>query len=492
MTGSRRELPLAVLVGLATVLLALRMGVSLFVEPMGDEAYYWVWGQHFGWSYYDHPPLQAWLQGAVSALLGPSTFTLRLPGTLTLIGTLYVLYLFVRRSHGENWQRWFLVAGIVLLGSPLFFIYTTIVTPDHLLVFLGVTSVYLLARFFETYEVGLPRWRFLFGAAVAIGLACLTKYVGIVLVIGLALAILVSPVRRRLLIDWRLYAAGLVTVAIQAPVLIWNIETNFASFRLHLVDRQQADFGFTVWHLVSFLIQLLVLTGPFLIWPIIRVYLARDRNFEGATQSIARATHAGSIGGFSLVALGNFVSAHWSILGQAAMVPALVRQIGAGWQLVAHALYGIAVGALLLTNYTVSPIIGVDNLETYRAYGWQEAAAAYDEELAKAQPDFLAASHYMLASQLNLARKSVAVTALSQRLDQYDYWFDDAAHLGQTALILDDTHSPLELIIADSFASVTELRRVQIVRQGVVINTYRIYLAAGYNGAPPGSARYQL
>lgn len=61
---------------MAVVLLALRLAVGFLAEPMGDEAYYWVWGQHPGWSYYDHPPLQAWVQGVTTAVLGPSLFVL--------------------------------------------------------------------------------------------------------------------------------------------------------------------------------------------------------------------------------------------------------------------------------------------------------------------------------------------------------------------------------------------------------------------------------
>lgn len=476
---------------MAAVLLALRSAVSLYVQPMGDEAYYWVWGQRLGLSYYDHPPLQAWLQAAASALLGPGTLALRLPGWLTLAGSLYVLYLFIRRAWGEDWQRPFFVSMILLLGSPLFFIYTTIVTPDHLLVTLGLATLYLLARFLEGVDAGVPRWRYLFGAAVFIGLACLTKYIGVVLVLGMAIAILTSPVRRRMLLDWRLYAAGLVVAAIQLPVLLWNIETDFSSIKLHLVDRQRFDSGITWGHLVSFLVQLLIFVGPFLVWPTIKVFLNRERDFAGVTQSVARVTYAGSTLGFMAISLRTFVSGHWNILGQAALIPALVRQIGSRWQLALHWLYGTAMGALLLVNYTIYPVLGVDTLETYRAYGWEEIAAAYAEEAEKAQPDFLAASHYMLASQLNLMRKSTEVTALSQRLDQYDYWFDDAAHIGQAALILDDLHSPLEPIIAQSFEAVTELKRLQIFQRGVLTGTFRIYLASGYRGAPAEGALYR-
>ena len=43
------------------VLLALRLWLSVMAPPVGDEAYYWMWGQRLGWSYLDHPPLHAWL-----------------------------------------------------------------------------------------------------------------------------------------------------------------------------------------------------------------------------------------------------------------------------------------------------------------------------------------------------------------------------------------------------------------------------------------------
>ncbi len=32
-------------------LVALRLWFDLAVSPMGDEAYYWMWGQHLSWSY---------------------------------------------------------------------------------------------------------------------------------------------------------------------------------------------------------------------------------------------------------------------------------------------------------------------------------------------------------------------------------------------------------------------------------------------------------
>ncbi len=50
-----------------------------------DEAYYWMWGQHPALSYYDHPPLNAWLLGLSSIVLGWNTVALRLPVALCFL-----------------------------------------------------------------------------------------------------------------------------------------------------------------------------------------------------------------------------------------------------------------------------------------------------------------------------------------------------------------------------------------------------------------------
>src|SRR5690606_13322189 len=78
--------------------LAVFRTVLLFrVAPIGDEAYHWLWGQHPDLSYFDHPPLNAWLLGLVSQVLGWNLVSLRLIGWLSTAGTLYLLHLWARR-----------------------------------------------------------------------------------------------------------------------------------------------------------------------------------------------------------------------------------------------------------------------------------------------------------------------------------------------------------------------------------------------------------
>ena len=58
--SSSERRPVLVLQLLVLYFLALKLWFDLGVAPMGDESYYWMWGQHPALSYFDHPPLHGW------------------------------------------------------------------------------------------------------------------------------------------------------------------------------------------------------------------------------------------------------------------------------------------------------------------------------------------------------------------------------------------------------------------------------------------------
>lgn len=489
------SLPIPLLMGMAGVLLALRLGLVLFVAPMGDEAYYWMWGQRPDLSYFDHPPLNAWLMWVSSRLFGWSLFSLRLPSWLTLAGTAYLLSLFARQLGGTEWRRHFWATLVVFLASPLFFIYSAIMLPDHLLILLSLVALYCLTRFFVAWDLGESGGSFdLFVGAAAIGLAGLTKYNAVFLGLGVVLMVLSTARRRQLLGDWRIYAAGAISVALQTPVLLWNAANGFASLKLHLVDRQNLDIlgSLSTAYLVSFVLQTIILGGPFLIVPTIMALIRRSKEASvRSSRALSAATFAVSAGSLTLVSLTNFVSVHWNVLAHVAILPLLARTIGQRWLLIGHFLYGTLVAGLLVANYTIVPVIGASNLETYVAYGWKQIGEEVAAAAARYHPDFLAGSRYTLAAQLGFELGRTDVTSLSQRPDQYDFWFDAGAHLGQTALILGDTGNPLEPIIAERFDSVEVVRTFEIVQNGMLVNGYQLYLAKGYRGPPAAAPVYR-
>jgi hypothetical protein len=71
------------------------------------------------------------------------------------------------------------------------------------------------------------------------------------------------------------------------------------------------------------------------------------------------------------------------------------------------------------------------------------------------------------------------VVTIADRHDQYDYWFDPALHLGESALVVvDDTYGTRQ--IAPYFESLTELESVPYAQYGQTIYRPRIYLGVGF------------
>jgi 4-amino-4-deoxy-L-arabinose transferase-like glycosyltransferase len=186
------------------LLLAMRLAFMLFVAPIGDEAYYWVWGQHPDLSYFDHPPLNAWLLGIMSQVFGWTIGGLRILGWLTTAGTIWIFWLWSRRFASPEREGWFWLATAAYLAMPIVAIFSGMMFPDHLLVFLSIAALYAFARFFETWDAGHERWRYLFIAALALGLAALAKYSAVFVAAAVVLHILLAPRRWPLLRRWQL------------------------------------------------------------------------------------------------------------------------------------------------------------------------------------------------------------------------------------------------------------------------------------------------
>jgi len=135
-------------------------------------------------------------------------------------------------------QLWFWRTAAIYLSSPLFFCISLVAYNDHLLIFLCLLAVHCFVVFTDKVETGRPRqtlWLYL--AAASLGLAVLTKYNGAFLGLGFFAAFLLRPKLRALLRTPHPWLAALLAVAMQVPVIYWNLTEGLASFRYHLNDR---------------------------------------------------------------------------------------------------------------------------------------------------------------------------------------------------------------------------------------------------------------
>lgn len=474
-------LPLQIVVGL---FLALRLGMHLFAAPLGDETYYWFWGQRPGLSYYDHPPLHAWLLGVVS-LFGWWPISIRILTWLTLGGTLWLFWLFARRLAPEAAAERFWLTAAIYLASPLFFAMTLVSYHDHLLVFLCLASAWCFVNFADRYERGDTRWRWLYGAAALLGLAVLTKYNAVLFGLGAGLLFLVRPGLRPLMRSPHLWLAALLAVAMQAPVFVWNFAHGFSSYEFHLSTRWGAGRDPDWTAPLTFLAVTALSIGPFLIWPVLKMIRTPTVDFEARTRTLAVAVLAVSTVSLATISMVLGAYFYWNIVAYIGAMPLLARHIGRGIQFWLHVVVGLIMAVAIVFNFAIAPLgplTGGKDGGSAVNFGWDIVPARVEARLAEHPDALLAGTRYSIATQLGFALRRPDVVALSVERDQFDYWFGKEPLTGRDFIILaDDNDTPDEAAyLADSFQRVTELETVPVIRFGVTVFNFRILFAQGY------------
>jgi 4-amino-4-deoxy-L-arabinose transferase-like glycosyltransferase len=117
-----------------------------------DEAYYWSWSLRPALSYFDHPPLQAWITALSTSIFGKNNFAVRLPATLFLISSGWLLLQVAKKHKVKDSILW------ICLGSPTFYIFSWIILPDICFLPLALLSLYLSEKkkyFFSGISSGL-------------------------------------------------------------------------------------------------------------------------------------------------------------------------------------------------------------------------------------------------------------------------------------------------------------------------------------------------
>lgn len=481
--SARSWLPFALVAGFFLVLKAV---MSAVMNPIGDEAYYWLWGQHLAPSYFDHPPLHAWLLRLVGTLFGWNLFSLRLLTWVTFLATLAVFWNWAKRLAPEAPVAWFWRAVCVYLASPLFLGMTTIAFNDHLMMALVVGSAHFMLRFSERWETGDGHYGALYVSAVLLGLAVLSKYNAVFLGLGYVAFILVRPALRPLLANPHAWAAGLLSVAIQAPVFWWNFTEGFASYKFHLAERWTGPLQFSFVAPILFVVVALIVVSPFAAIGVAR-YLFRRPEGMFAVRARQLAASVFVVSSLAMLVLASFAEVffYWNIVAFILVLPLMVEAIGKRWLFWLHMLYGSGMALLLVFNQTVAPvgnIFGSYDWTISSTYGWDQIGREVDALRAEHPDAFVATSFYTTAAQLGFAIGDPDVVAISPRHDQFDYWFDPEAHRGDDAIIVADPYYPIKHA-AGRFDSISAVKKVEVLSYGRVVYAPTIYFARGYK--PP-------
>jgi 4-amino-4-deoxy-L-arabinose transferase-like glycosyltransferase len=219
---------LAVALAVIAAMSAIRVVYACLIDLRTDEAYYWTWSREHVLSYLDHPPAVAWFIRFGTAIFGDTNFGVRFAGLLAMALSQVLLADIVRRVTHDIRA---VVIAILMPEAALYYgLLMAKVAPDVALIPFALALIWSLVRLWES---GDARWWL--AAGVFAGLSLLAKFTAIMLLPAVIAFMLVPDWRGRWLKSPYPWFAALIAMIVFLPVLIWNAEHDWASFRFQLV-----------------------------------------------------------------------------------------------------------------------------------------------------------------------------------------------------------------------------------------------------------------
>lgn len=461
----------------------LRFAMAAIVPIVPDEAYYWDWSRHLAAGYFDHPPAIAILIRAGTLIAGDTTFGVRC--VVVLIGTVSTVaaVALAQRWGGAAAARraaW-AVAAMPLAGAGL-----VLATPDVPL--LAALAIGLLALDVALTASRPLVWWIVCGAALGCGLDA--KYTAVLFGLGLTLALLA---RRDLRVEWRRpgpYVAIAVAALAFLPVVFWNADHNWISFRFQLQHGLTPKGHSTVVSReLSLLGGQLGLVSPILLIVFVAA-VARALRRDASKRIFVVAGVATFIAAFFVYsAARRSVEPNW--LAPAVLAGAIVwaaeRTRTTRWEVA-----GLALGGALVLGIYAQVIVPFLPLParrdpTAQGAGWASLAREVD---GVRQGALIATNRYQDAAELAFhLRNHPTVFSLNVggRPNEYDLWPTvlETARSGDTVLVVvpDESHTPDAIVaLLPHCRSMTRGDTAELRRGRDVIGTRRIWTCVGWLG----------
>ncbi|HEY7670248.1 MAG TPA: glycosyltransferase family 39 protein [Hyphomicrobium sp.] len=213
----------ALLCGLAALLVLRLVALQLNATDLFfDEAQYWAWSEEPAFGYYSKPPLIAWIIRASTETCGVSESCIRLPSPLLHTLTALAVFALGRVLYDVRAGA---LAGLAFATLPGVSLSAGLISTDVPLLLCWALALIGFVLLLDTRKV----WpALLLGAAFGVGLNA--KYAMAWFLVCAAVYLAVTPQRRSLLKDYRLYLALALGVLLILPNLLWNSAHAFATF----------------------------------------------------------------------------------------------------------------------------------------------------------------------------------------------------------------------------------------------------------------------
>jgi 4-amino-4-deoxy-L-arabinose transferase-like glycosyltransferase len=502
-TAFRQWLAVAALIAALT---ALRVIYASVIDLRTDEAYYWTWSKENVLSFLDHPPMIAWFIRFGTAIFGDTNLGVRFAGILAMLIMQLLLADIVRRvTHDVR----AIVLAVLMPEAALYYgLLMAKVSPDVALIPFAVAMMWALIRLNES---GDGRWWL--AAGVFAGLALLSKFTVVMLIPAVAAFMLVPDWRRRWLLSPYPWLAALIAVVLFLPVLIWNAQHDWASFRFQLV-RATATHGLSLRTVADFIGLQLGLAG-FILLPVVlsAVALTAWRGYlRGDAVAVLLSTAVVvPFGYFFWKSLTLRVGDTWPMFiwpagfaATAINIAMMQREGWAAWKIRSTIWWanmavasGIAMVVLVFLYYVVSPwnFIGKTDPVGGEA-GYEQVADRAQAELQKIGATWIATTDYRTYAMLRwYFNGRVPVIQINERGRFLGFRDPGMSSIrGHTGLYVGREPDNTSALWASTTAIKEPLERVNRSWRGVVMDSYALEKLTGWTpelSPPPDSPLYR-
>jgi dolichol-phosphate mannosyltransferase len=467
----------------------LRLFLAAALPLFPEEAYHWCYARHPALSYYDHPPMIAWAISLGRMLFGDHTLGVRILPLLLSTGTTILLARLALRLYGERAALW----TVLLMGmEPIVFVATGAGFPDSPMLFFWTLALSSIHRSLET---GRGAWWLAAGAAL--GAAMLSKYTACFLTLGILGYLATSPRHRFWLASPWPYLAGVLSLLVFAPVLIWNATHDWASFKFQSVSRFEEVRGLRIRSGFTFLLGqwlgILPLTLPLAIVALKKAF--RSARWE---DRYLFWIFAPMFAFFFALSWTRSIHLLWPLpayMGLTVLMSGTVVQsedrLPSFYSRHARAFAGTATVALVLA--IVHLWIGFPGIPTSRdIQGWDQVARRARELRATLPPGSFylgLGKRYLCPSQLsyhlNAPSEVHGKNLLGEDCLAFNYWSDPPSLKGKDAIVVvpDPDKDPSMGKLRERFESVTPLEEIVVdegrSRRGNPIR-FGLFSARGY------------
>lgn len=213
-----------VLIGITFLI---KLLLASLLDLGNDEVYYWTYALHLDWSYFDHPPLVAWLIRLTTMNLNlHQELFVRLGALLASAVSTWLVFRIASVMKDEK-AGWY--AALLFTAS----IYSSVIAglfilPDSPQAPFWFGAILLLAKMIKSTEASPKNW-LLFGLAA--GLCILCKVHGVFLWSGVVSYVVLFD-RTWLKSPW-MYIAIFISALVVSPIIIWNIQNDFVTYNFH-------------------------------------------------------------------------------------------------------------------------------------------------------------------------------------------------------------------------------------------------------------------